>query len=40
MGARQKLNQAHLLGAVGIAAIVGALTQSWVSVTSPPSVTS
>jgi hypothetical protein len=29
MGARHKLNQFHLLGAVGIAAIVGLLTESW-----------
>ena len=29
MGARHKLNQAHLLGAVAIAAIVGLLTESW-----------
>ena len=29
MGARHKLNEIHLLGAVGIAAIVGALAQSW-----------
>ena len=31
MGARTKLNQIHLLGAVGIAAIVGVLVQSWVA---------
>jgi hypothetical protein len=29
MGARQKLNQAHLNGALVIAALVGALTHSW-----------
>ena len=29
MGVRHKLNQVHLLGAVGIAAIVGVLIQSW-----------
>jgi hypothetical protein len=29
MGARHKLNQAHLLGAVAIAAIAGLLTESW-----------
>ncbi len=30
MGARQKLNQAHVNGALVIAALVGAVTQSWV----------
>ena len=29
MGARTKLNQIHLLGAVGVATIVGVLVQSW-----------
>lgn len=29
MGARQKLNQAHLNGALVIAAVVGIATQSW-----------
>lgn len=29
MGASQKLNQAHLNGALVIAAVVGAATQSW-----------
>jgi len=29
MGVRHKLNQIHLLGAVGIAGIVGVLIQSW-----------
>lgn len=29
MGARQKLNQAYLNGALVIAAVVGAATQSW-----------
>jgi hypothetical protein len=29
MGARHKLNQAHLLGAVAIAAVAGLLTESW-----------
>ena len=29
MGARQKLNQAHLNGALALAALVGAVTQSW-----------
>jgi hypothetical protein len=29
MGARQKLNQAHLNGALVIAAVIGAATQSW-----------
>lgn len=29
MGARQKLNQAHLNGALVIAAVVGVMTQSW-----------
>lgn len=29
MGVRQKLNQAHLNGALVIAAVVGAVTQSW-----------
>ncbi len=29
MGARQKLNQAYLFGALALAALVGALTQSW-----------
>lgn len=29
MGARQKLNQAHVNGALVIAAAVGAVTQSW-----------
>ena len=29
MGARHKLNQVHLLGAAGVAAVVGLLTQSW-----------
>lgn len=30
MGARQKLNQAHLNGALVIATVVGAATQSWI----------
>lgn len=30
MGARQKLNQANLNGALAIAALVGALTHSWI----------
>jgi len=29
MGARQKLNQAHLNGALVIAAVIGIATQSW-----------
>jgi hypothetical protein len=29
MGARQKLNEHHIVGALGVAAIVGALGQSW-----------
>ena len=29
MGARQKLNQAYLNGALVIAAVIGAVTQSW-----------
>lgn len=29
MGARQKLNQAHVNGALVIAAILGAVTESW-----------
>ena len=29
MGARHKLNQTHILGAIGMAALVGGLTQSW-----------
>jgi len=29
MGARQKLNQAHLNGALVIAAVIGVATQSW-----------
>ena len=29
MGARQKLNQAHLNGALVVAAVVGIATQSW-----------
>lgn len=29
MGARQKLNQAHLNGALAIAALIGAVTHSW-----------
>jgi hypothetical protein len=29
MGARQKLNQAYLNGALVIAAVVGAATESW-----------
>lgn len=29
MGARQKLNQAYLNGALVIAVVVGAVTQSW-----------
>lgn len=30
MGARQKLNQAHLNGALAIAALIGAVTHSWI----------
>lgn len=30
MGARQKLNQAHVNGALVVAALVGAVTQSWI----------
>lgn len=29
MGARQKLNQANVNGALAVAALVGAVTQSW-----------
>jgi hypothetical protein len=29
MGAREKLNQAYLNGALAFAAVVGAVTQSW-----------
>lgn len=30
MGARQKLNQAHIIAALVIAAVIGAVTQSWI----------
>ncbi|MEI8376107.1 MAG: hypothetical protein WCJ35_25085 [Planctomycetota bacterium] len=30
MGARQKLNQHHIVGAIGVAAIVGGLAGSWI----------
>ena len=29
MGARQKLNQHHIVGAIGVATIVGGLAGSW-----------
>ena len=29
MGARHKLNQTHILGALGVAAVVGGLAGSW-----------
>ena len=32
MGARHKLNQAYLLIAVGVAAVIGILIQSWAAV--------
>lgn len=32
MGARHKLNQVHLFGAVAVAAIIGVLIQSWAAV--------